>query len=253
MLQHETALVIDLSAEVRDYVASILRQQFQCRHILLAGTRETALEMLRSGTETIDWIFYDWELPSLKPTEFLAEARKHPGSRDAAVIIMTRHREKSVLQTVLDAGANDYLLKPFTLSILVFKVRRIGLAQERREGQRLRVHASHEVELRFANGEQMTAALLSISATGCLARTQLFEGHAARIYADADVVLQTDDGPVRLRGELVRVEGDRGAEPSRQHVLTAFRFHPLSAENQKRLDSFVAAIGPPQPKDWVES
>ncbi len=68
MLENETALVIDLSAEVRDYVASILRQQFQCQRILLSGTRDDALEKLRSGTERIDWIFYDWELPGLNPT-----------------------------------------------------------------------------------------------------------------------------------------------------------------------------------------
>ena len=252
MLEHETALVVDLSAEVRDYVASILRQQFQCRRILLAGTRDAALEMLRSGTERIDWIFYDWELPGLNSTEFLEETRRQPGSRAAAVIIMTRHREKSVLQAILDAGANDYLLKPFTLSILVFKVRRINLAQERREGQRLRVHASQEVELRFTKkNDPLSATLLSISPSGCLARTPVFTGQAASIYADADIILQTGEGQVQLRGELVRIEGDRGTEPSRDHVLTAFQFHPLSPETRKRLEGFIAALGPPLPQDWA--
>jgi CheY-like chemotaxis protein len=252
MLEHETGLVIDLSAEVRDYVASILRQQFQCQRILLASNRDEALELLRSGTERIDWIFYDWELPRLDPTVFLGEVRKYPGSRAAAVIIMTRHREKPVLQAVLDAGANDYLIKPFTLSILVFKVRRIRLAQERREGERLQVHASQEVGVRFVDaGENLAATLVSISSTGCLARTPCFPSHAASIYADADIVLQTEEGPVELRGELVRVEGDRGVQPSRTHVLAAFRFHPLSRDHEKRLAGYIAAIGPPQPSDWT--
>lgn len=250
MLENETALVIDLSAEVRDYVASILRHQFHCRHILMAGTRDDVLECLRAGTEHIDWIFFDWELPKLQPLEFLAEVRKHPGSRSAAVILMTRHREKSALQEVLQAGASDYLIKPFTLSILLFKVRRIGLSGERRSGERLRVYASQEVDLHFRDGDPVQGMLLSISPTGCLARTPRFDGHIAHIYNQADITLQTEDGPVQLRGELVRAEGDRGAEPSRDHILTAFRFHSLAERTRRRLEGFIATIGPPLPQDW---
>ena len=62
MLENETALVVDLSAEVREYVASILRHQFHCRRILSAGSRDDVFRILGSGTERIDWIFYDWEL-----------------------------------------------------------------------------------------------------------------------------------------------------------------------------------------------
>lgn len=250
MLENETALVVDLSAEVREYVASILRHQFHCRRILSAGCRDDVFEILGSGTERIDWIFYDWELPGIQPTELLEEVRRQPGSRAAAVIMMTRHREKSALHEILEAGASEYLIKPFTLSILLFKVRRIGLSEDRRSGERLRVHASQEIDLRFGKATKLAATLLSISPTGCLARAPSFSNRVAQIYDEAQITLQTEEGAINLQGELVRLEGDRGAEPSQTHILTAFRFKPLSSDAQKRLKSFMASIGPRLPADW---
>ncbi|MDJ0861367.1 MAG: response regulator [Gammaproteobacteria bacterium] len=250
MLENDTALVVDLSAEVREYVASILRHQFHCRRILSAGSRNDLLEILGSGTERLDWIFFDWELPGMQPTEFLQEVQRHPGSRGAAVIMMTRHREKSALHEILQAGASDYLIKPFTLSILLFKVRRISLSEDRRTGERLRVHASQEIDLRFSKGTKLAATLLSISPTGCLARAPAFSNRLAQIYDEAQITLQTEEGAINLQGELVRMEGDRSSQSSQTHILTAFRFRPLSTEATKRLSSFMASIGPPLPTDW---
>ncbi len=250
MLENDTALVVDLSTEVREYVASILRHQFHCRRILSAGSRNDLMEILGSGTERIDWIFFDWELPGMQPTELLQEVQRQPGSRGAAVIMMTRHREKSALHEILEAGASDYLIKPFTLSILLFKVRRISLSEDRRTGERLRVHASQEIDLRFGKGTKLAATLLSISPTGCLARAPAFSNRVAQIYDEAQITLQTEEGAINLQGELVRMEGDRSSTPSQTHILTAFRFKPLSAEANKRLSSFMASIGPPLPTDW---
>ena len=250
MLENDTALVIDLSAEVREYVASILRHQFHCRRILSAGSRDEVLEILGSGTERIDWIFFDWELPGIQPTELLHEAQRHPGSRAAAIIMMTRHREKSALHEILEAGASDYLIKPFTLSILLFKVRRISLSEDRRTGERLRVHASQEIDLRFGKGTKLAATLLSISPTGCLARAPAFSNRVAQIYDEAQITLQTEEGAINLQGELVRMEGDRSSQPAQTHIFTAFRFSALSEETNKRLANFMASIGPPLPTDW---
>ncbi len=250
MLENETALVVDLSAEVRDYVASILRHQFHCGRVLLAANRDDVLAILHSGTERIDWLFFDWELPGLGPIDLLEETRRNPGSRDAVVIIMTRHREKSALHGILEAGASDYLIKPFTLSILLFKVRRLSLSQDRRTGERLRVHASQEVDLRFRHGTRILATLISVSPTGCLVRAPLFSNRVAQIYDSAQVRLQTEDGPVELQAELVRIEGDRGPQPSRSHILAAFRFKPLSSKNQKLLEGYMVSMGPPLPSDW---
>ncbi len=173
MLENDTALVVDLSLEVREYVASILRQQFHCGRVLSASSRDEVLALLRSGTERIDWLFFDWELPGLRPVDLLDEARRNPGSREAVVIIMTRHREKSALHEILEAGASDYIIKPVTLYILLFKVRRLSLSQDRRSGERLRVHASQELHVTFGDGTKLVATLLSVSATGCLVRTPI--------------------------------------------------------------------------------
>ena len=245
MLEHDTALVVDMSAEIRHYVASTLQRQFGCHEVLLAANGEEALSFLRSGTERIEWVFYDCDLPGMEAEDFLAEVRGHAGSRDAALIMMTRRGDKPTLTHALEAGFDDYLVKPFTLSILVLKVRRIALLRERRNGERLTMHASQEVKIRVGEAQEITAGLLNISHTGCFTRAPLFLCHAARIYQEVDLKLQTEDGATQLQGELVRVEGDRGPEASREHVLAAFHFNALSAENHKVLDRFITTLNRP--------
>lgn len=250
MLEKDTALIVDRSPEVRQYVASALERQFGCRHVLLASNADEALARLRSGTELIDWVFFEWDLPGLNPDAFLAEVHKQPGTRRAAVLMMTRHTDKSLLDRALDSGVTDYLIKPFTLSILLLKVRKIGLSRERRADERLRVHASQEIKLELDNDQSVTANLVSISPTGCLIRMGASSQSRAHVYAQAHVTLQTNDGTLRLRGELVRMEADRGPEPSREHVLAAFQLESLAEEHHRRLLQFIEALGPPMPAGW---
>lgn len=250
MLEKDTSLIVDRSPDVRQYVASVLQRQFGCRHVLLASNVDEALACLRSGTELIDWIFYEWDLPGIEPESFLAEVRKHPGSQGAAVLIMTRHRDKFLLDRALDAGGTDYLIKPFTLSILLLKVRKIGFSRERRSGERLRVHASQEIKLQFEDEAPIGASLISVSPTGCLVRLPVSSQPRARIYDDARLNLQTGDGIVTLNAQLVRLEADRGPDPSDRHVLAAFRLGALPNEDHGRLLRFIETLGPPLPPGW---
>lgn len=242
ILQNDTALIVDRVADVRQYIASVLQRQLGCRRVLQAANHAEAEAILDSGTELISWVFYDWDLPSTEPQPFLDVLRQRPGCRDAHILITTRSQHKEVLEDALRAGGTDYLIKPFTSSILLFKVRRIGLAQERRSQKRLQVHPSQEIAIRFQRGERTAATMMSISSTGCLIRAPCAIGESARIYETANMTLQTSDGTLNAQAELRRIEADRGPEPCQKHLLLAFHLHPLQNEDQKRLERFIAAL-----------
>jgi CheY-like chemotaxis protein len=253
MLETDNALVVDRSPDVRQYVASILQRQFGCQRVLTAANEQEALEHLRSGTELIDWIFLDWDQSGGDPAQFMAEAHKQPGSATAVLIIMTRYRNKEIFERAMQAGATDYLIKPFTLSILLLKVRRIASSRERRAEAHLRVHASQDVTVRFDSAQEGSGKLVSVSPSGCLVRFSVDSHELLRIYRSATIALRTEDGIVELQGELVRLEVDRGVKPSREHMLAALQLKPPSDADRKRLERFIAMLGPAPPAQWEVS
>ncbi len=242
MLQNDTALIVDRVADVRHYIASVLQRQLGCHRVLQAANPTEAEAVLASGTELINWIFYDWDLPGSETQSFLGDLRQRPGCQEANILITTRSQQKVVLEGALRAGGTDYLIKPFTSSILLFKVRRIGLKRERRSHERLQVHPSQEVAIRFQRGKSTTGTMVSISSTGCLTRAPCASGECARIYETARLTFQTADDTMEVEAELQRIEADRGPGSGHQHLLLAFRFHPLKDTDQKRLQRFIAAL-----------
>lgn len=242
MLQNDTALIVDRVADVRQYIASVLQRQLGCRRVLQAANHAEAEAVLESGTELINWIFYDWDLPKTEPQPFLNLLRQRPGCRDANILITTRSQQKMVLEDALRAGGTDYLIKPFTSSILLFKVRRIGLSRERRNQARLQVHPSQEIAICFPHGTPTAGTMVSISDTGCLARAPRASGESARIYETARLRFQTADGSLEVEAELRRIEADRGPESCPQHLLLAFHLRPLEDDDHKRLQRFIAAL-----------
>ena len=245
MLEHDTALIVDRLADVRQYIASILLRQLGCRRVLQAANCSQARAILDSGTEFINWIFYDWDLPDdTEPQRFLDELRQRPGCRDASILVTTRNYQRTTLDGVMQAGGTDYLIKPFTSSILLFKVRRISLSREHRANARVPIYPSQTVTIRFQPDREVTATVVSISPTGCLARAPGTVCSAARIYGIAQLTLQTADGELEINGELLRMETDHGPQPSREHVLLAFRLPPLGDREGKQLQRLIATLAP---------
>jgi CheY-like chemotaxis protein len=246
-----TALVADLNREVRGYVAAILARQFGCSRVFEAADGDQALAFLAAGTERFDWVFFDWELPGTTPQALMSAVRRHPGSRGAAVLAMTWHKERQVVDDALCVGVDEVLVKPFTLSLLLLKVRRASLADERRHSERYRSQAPSEVSVGFADGGELSGDLVNVSEGGVLAVMPLFFCHTGRIYQTARLALKTEEGPLDLMGELVRVEAMSGPGARRDRVLVALKLRSLSQQARVRLTRFIASLAPTPPgRDW---
>jgi two-component system chemotaxis response regulator CheY len=59
-----------------------------------------------------DLIILDWNMPNMDGLSFLKEFRK--SNKDAKVIMCTTEAEKMRVVSALQAGANNYIIKPFT-------------------------------------------------------------------------------------------------------------------------------------------
>ncbi|NLX91640.1 MAG: response regulator [Firmicutes bacterium] len=87
-----------------------------------AGNGEEALEVLKETRGAIDLIFLDWNMPKMSGIDFLAHIKKHPEYKNIPVIMTTSVNERENIIKAIQAGASQYLVKPFTSEDVIKKI-----------------------------------------------------------------------------------------------------------------------------------
>lgn len=111
-------LIVDDEADFRD----TLSEQFELSEgfqVTSAGTGEEALTL--AAAQRVDIIVLDVDMPGINGIETCKRLRA-AGIR-APIIMLTGRTGEADTVAGLDAGANDYVTKPFTFSVLLARVR----------------------------------------------------------------------------------------------------------------------------------
>jgi len=117
------ALIVDDSRFVRDFLRSLLETRgFECEQ---AADGRAGLERLQEGRE-FDVALVDWYMPEMNGLEMLRQLRAG-GYRDMKVMMVTTEAENEYILRALDAGADEYLMKPFDGEALDEKLAMLGL------------------------------------------------------------------------------------------------------------------------------
>ncbi len=84
-----------------------------------------ALAKLEAGT--FDLLLMDWNMPELSGIDALKKIRNHPNEKvkNVKIIMVTSESEKDRILEAIKAGANDYMVKPFTDNLLREKITRL--------------------------------------------------------------------------------------------------------------------------------
>jgi EAL domain-containing protein (putative c-di-GMP-specific phosphodiesterase class I)/DNA-binding response OmpR family regulator len=112
-------LVVDDDSDARRLITLTL--QTSGYETVEAEDGATALELLRK--RRVSLVILDWRLPGMDGIELLAAIRASPQIATIPVIMLTGNIGPERAVTGLDAGANDYITKPFVPSELVARVR----------------------------------------------------------------------------------------------------------------------------------
>jgi two-component system phosphate regulon response regulator PhoB len=88
---------------------------------IAAGDGEEA--MARIAEETPDLVILDWMLPNLSGLEVCRQLRARPETRQLPVLMLTARGEASDRVRGLELGADDYVVKPFSPSEVIARVR----------------------------------------------------------------------------------------------------------------------------------
>lgn len=112
-------LVVEDEAEIRRLIVLHLRREgFDVTEV---GDGEEARQILLTAG-TFDLIVLDWMLPSLSGLELTRWLRKNLIAKRTAILFVTAKTESEHIATGLDAGADDYIAKPFDTLVLMARV-----------------------------------------------------------------------------------------------------------------------------------
>jgi two-component system, chemotaxis family, chemotaxis protein CheY len=121
------ALVIDDSRAVRMLVGNLLREQGFA--VLEAGHGRDGLERLAENPD-ISLVLVDWNMPVMDGLEFIAAVRSQRGWDHVRLVMVTTETESEQVQRAMSAGADEYVMKPFTPDVLVAKLALLGAFEE---------------------------------------------------------------------------------------------------------------------------
>jgi two-component system, chemotaxis family, chemotaxis protein CheY len=119
----KSCLIVDDSKVIRMVARKILEE-------LSFETEEAA-----DGQEAVDQcekkmpdaILLDWNMPVKSGIEFLRDLRQMPGGDGPVVVFCTTENDIEHIQEAIEAGANEYIMKPFDSEIIQAKFTQVGL------------------------------------------------------------------------------------------------------------------------------
>lgn len=122
------ALVLEDSAVMRTIICQFLGE-LGFESVEAANGRE-GLERM-AAMDRVDVVLVDLHMPEMDGQEFLRAARAIPRFRDTPMMVVTTQSELASITSSLEAGSNEYLMKPFDRKGLLEKLLILGLDPNR--------------------------------------------------------------------------------------------------------------------------
>ncbi|MEN8163591.1 MAG: response regulator [Acidobacteriota bacterium] len=122
------ALVIDDSRAMRTILGGILGELGYEVQGAEDGSR--ALDILNAG-ESFDLALVDWNMPQMSGYDFVCEVRRESRFSDLRLMMVTTETEVARMSDALEAGADEYIMKPFNKDMLLEKLMLLGIEADR--------------------------------------------------------------------------------------------------------------------------
>ena len=119
----KSCLIVDDSKVIRMVARKILQELgFET---LEAADGQEALNACKQKMP--DGVLLDWNMPIMDGLEYLVALRALPGGDGPIVVFCTTENDIDHIQKAIEAGANEYIMKPFDSEIIQAKFSQVGL------------------------------------------------------------------------------------------------------------------------------
>lgn len=121
-IKNISILIVDDMETMRSMVKSCVKE-LGAEQIFMAGNGELAWKILTS--KRVDLIICDWDMPEVSGFELLKRVRGSELHNHIPFLMLTATTEKQSVVGAIEAGANDYLAKPFKPKDLEYRVAKL--------------------------------------------------------------------------------------------------------------------------------
>ncbi|WP_013322624.1 ATP-binding protein [Gloeothece verrucosa] len=184
-------ILADDNADMREYVKRLLNKLYQVEAV---GDGMAALEAIRRHPP--DLVLTDVMMPQLNGFELLQQLRSNPLTQELPIILLSARAGEEYLVEALEAGADDYLVKPFSARELLVRIEaNLKMAQLRQQAtqkeQKLRAQAE--------TARQQTIDILERITEGFVA----FDSQWRFTYVNRQAALMVDISREQLLGNNI--------------------------------------------------
>lgn len=123
------ALVVDDSRAMRRIIARYLQDLGFEVHEAASGLDALVNAPKISGLQLI---LLDWNMPEMDGRTLLQRLRQDPDFADIPIMMVTTESEMEQVEVALEAGASEYLMKPFDRQALLEKLLLLGFDPDRK-------------------------------------------------------------------------------------------------------------------------
>lgn len=121
------AMVVDDSRAVRMILVKMLGEiGYQ---VSQAGNGKEALSLAEQDPDLFSVVLVDWNMPEMNGIDFVRRFRAQERFRLVPLVMVTTETEMEHVQDALEAGCQDYVMKPFTKNVILDKLRLVGVVE----------------------------------------------------------------------------------------------------------------------------
>lgn len=113
--QNMRILVVDDFSTMRRIIKNILLE-IGYHNVEEAEDGNVALQKLKNGK--LDFVITDWNMPNMSGLELLTAIRQDAALMAIPVLMVTAEAAKENVISAVQAGVNNYIVKPFTAAVL---------------------------------------------------------------------------------------------------------------------------------------
>lgn len=118
-------LVVDDSKVIRKVARRIIEELgFE---VVEAVDGQDALDAC--GRDMPDVVLLDWNMPVMDGLEFMKSLRAQPDIDQPCIVFCTTENDMAHIRTAIEAGADEYIMKPFDREIIEAKFTQVGLIE----------------------------------------------------------------------------------------------------------------------------
>jgi two-component system chemotaxis response regulator CheY len=120
----QQALVVDDSRAIRMILARILKELGYA--VAEAANGREALARIGELENQVQLALVDWNMPEMNGYELIQAVRARKELDSMRLVMVTTESEMEQIAKALEAGADEYVMKPFTKEVLVEKLHLVG-------------------------------------------------------------------------------------------------------------------------------